>query len=460
MTEKLESKQLLGFRDARLDNRFETMLNSMFKNPTNSIPETFIDPYQTKAAYRFFDNSKVEATNILKWHKETTYQKIANMEEENTLFVVQDTSDINYSTHESKKDMGPIQSKINHGIKIHPSIVITPTRIPIGIIETKIWSREEEVSTIPKIELRKQKAKERKLLPIEEKESFRWIESMEASKDLAAKFPTKRVINLADRECDINEYLTYCNDIKESNLYYIIRGYQARKTKEGEKLKEELYKSNAKGEISFTIKRGNKIRKVTQEIKYKEFELTLPKNQLNLGKLKLNAVLAEEKNVPKGSQPLDWILLTNMEIKDVSDAIMVIESYLCRWEIEIFFKVLKSGCKIEDLHLEQSSRIQNCVSMYMIIAIKIMFLMKFGRENPNLSGELIFSELEWRCLYTALGKNIPEQVPKLGELIRLLGQLGGYMNRKNDGPPGPKVIWLGTQRLSYIVMGFQMSPIV
>ena len=265
----------------------------MFKNPTSSITETFRDPYQSKAAYRFFDNRKVKTNNILKWHKEITYQKIAKMQEENTIFVIQETSNINYSTHESKIDIGPIHSNIDHGIKLHPSIAITPTRIPFGIIDTKMWSREEEMSTIKKTELRKQKSIARRKIPIEEKESYRWIETMHASQELAAKFPKKRIINIADRESDIREYLTYCNKISEKNLYYIVRGFQSRNTKEGKKLKEELYNLNAKGEINFTIKRGNRPRKVRQLIKYEELELNYPQTQSNMGTFKLTGILSE-----------------------------------------------------------------------------------------------------------------------------------------------------------------------
>ena len=122
MNANITQKHLLSFKDKRLENRFEKMLSSMYKNPQNSIPETFKDPHQAKAAYRFFANSKTKTDNILNWYKEETYQKINNLEYEDTLLVIQDTSDINYSSHESKKDIGPIQSYIKHGIKLHPSI--------------------------------------------------------------------------------------------------------------------------------------------------------------------------------------------------------------------------------------------------------------------------------------------------------------------------------------------------
>jgi len=95
--------------------------------------------------------------------------------------------------------------------------------------------------------------------------------------------------------------------------------------------------------------------------------------------------------------------------------------------------------------------------MYMIVAIRILFLMKLGREHPNLSSKIIFSEIEIKCLYGALEKAVPKATPTLGEIVKLIGQLGGYMNRNKDGPPGPKTMWIGMQRLSYIVLGLQLS---
>ena len=192
-----------------------------------------------------------------------------------------------------------------------------------------MYSREEEETELSVKELRKIKAKKRRKLPIEEKESYRWIESMDSSKELAKKYTERTIINIGDRECDFNEYITYCSQIEEKNLYFITRSFQQRNIKEGEgeKLKEEIYKSKAKGEISFTIQRGNRKRKVTQKIKYKELEVKVPKTHTESGYLKLTVILAEEINVPEGSKPLDWILLSNISIKTITEAISIIEKY-------------------------------------------------------------------------------------------------------------------------------------
>jgi hypothetical protein len=457
MNETLSQKHLLSFKDKRLETRFEKMISSMYKNPQSSIPETFKDSHQSKAAYRFFDNPKTQTKNILNWYKEVTLEKINNLDHEETLLVIQDSSDINYSTHESKEDIGPIQSYIKHGIRLHPSIVVTTNRVPLGIIACKMYSREEEETKLSAKELRKEKANKRKKIPIEEKESYRWIESMEASKELAKKYKARTIINIGDRECDFNEYISYCTNIEEDNLYFITRSFQKRNIKEGEKLKKEIYKSKSQGEINFIIQRGNRKQKVTQKIKYKEMEVKVPKTQSKSGYLKITVILAEEKNVPEGSKALDWILLSNIPVKTLEEATSIIEKYLCRWEIEVFFKVLKSGCKIENLQLTKESNIHKCISMYMIVSIKVLFLMKLGREHPSLASEIIFSEIEIKCLYRALNKNLPKEKPKLGEVVRLIGQLGGYMNRNSDGPPGPKSIWVGTQRLAYIVLGLELS---
>jgi len=131
--------------------------------------------------------------------------------------------------------------------------------------------------------------------------------------------------------------------------------------------------------------------------------------------------------------------------------------YLARWDIEVYFKILKSGCKIESLQLERKENLSKCIAMYMIVAWKIMYLMKLGRVREEESSLEVFSEIELKCLYTNAKKKGKEKEGNLKEAIRLIAELGGYMGRKSDGPPGPKPMWIGMQRLHYMVIGYNLS---
>ena len=141
-------------------------------------------------------------------------------------------------------------------------------------------------------------------------------------------------------------------------------------------------------------------------------------------------------------------MLTSNNIKTFEEACTIVTNYLARWDIEIFFKVLKSGCKIEELQLETFERLENSITLFMIVAWRIMFLMKLGRECPDLPCSMVFEKGEWEAAYIVYKKSTPpENPPSLNEMIKMVASFGGYIGRKGDGPPGPKVLWIGLQRV-------------
>jgi hypothetical protein len=163
----------------------------------------------------------------------------------------------------------------------------------------------------------------------------------------------------------------------------------------------------------------------------------------------MNAVMAIEENPPEGCEALTWVFITTLDINTFEKAASVISYYLARWEIEVLFKILKSGCDIEGKCLTDKESLSSLISVCLIIAWRILYVMKMGREFPKISCEVLFSANEWKPVYKVInkGKKLSEDPPPLGEFIRMIGQLGGYPNRKNDPPPGPKVIWSGLSRM-------------
>ena len=128
-------------------------------------------------------------------------------------------------------------------------------------------------------------------------------------------------------------------------------------------------------------------------------------------------------------------------------AIEVLQWYLCRWQIEIFFKVLKSGCKIEELQLEHITRLEPALAFYMMVAWRVLYLTMLGRSCPELPCDVVFGQEEWKAVYIVCEKQAPpEEPPTLDFMIRMVARFGGFLNRKHDGFPGPKTIWIGIQR--------------
>jgi len=206
------------------------------------------------------------------------------------------------------------------------------------------------------------------------------------------------------------------------------------------------------GEVEFTIPptEKRKGRKVKQQIKAVSVTLKPENTYKGAKKVKINAVMAIEENPPEGEEALVWVFITNLPINNFEDVCKVIKYYLCRWEIELFFKVLKSGCKIEERQLQTTDRMKNLISIFMILAWRVMFTMMLGRVNSEMSAGEVFEEAEWKSVYKIAvngKKALPRKPPKLGEFIIMVATLGGYIDRKGAEPPGVKVMWKGMSRM-------------
>ncbi len=432
----------INLGDKRLDNRATVILNSLLDKPGLSIPAACNGWGETIAAYRFFDNSKTTPEKILSPHIEST---ITRAREHKEILCLQDTSEMDFTSKPKTEGLGPLSYEKQIGFYIHPTLITTPDRIPLGVIDSYNWVRNEENFG---------KAKERKNIPIEEKESIRWINGYQNIAKFAQALPDSKVTYVADREADIYElFLEREKILKENKIApeLLVRSQHNRVLDNNEKIKDRLKQAQVLGEIQFDLPpgRGRKARTVTQEVKAIRVELKAPyRKDRVLDKVEITAVYTYEKNTPEGEEPIEWILLTSNNIKTFEEACTIVTNYLARWDIEIFFKVLKSGCKIEELQLETFERLENSITLFMIVAWRIMFLMKLGRECPDLPCSMVFEKGEWEAAYIVYKKSTPpENPPSLNEMIKMVASFGGYIGRKGDGPPGPKVLWIGLQRV-------------
>jgi len=184
-----------------------------------------------------------------------------------------------------------------------------------------------------------------------------------------------------------------------------------------------------------------------------------------VGSVTINAVMVREVNPPEGETPVEWILLTTLPISTVEEVQAIIHYYTVRWMIEIYFRTLKSGCRIEDRRFETLPRMLVCTAIYIIVAWRTLFVCRLGRSCPDMACDVIFEPAEWQSVWSVhhRGKVLPKRPPPLSEMIRLVAMLGGYVNRSRanrDGtsasqggssaetaPPGVETLWKGLQRL-------------
>jgi hypothetical protein len=281
---------------------------------------------------------------------------------------------------------------------------------------------------------------------------------------------------VSDSESDIYECIVDGAGEKEAKANWIIRACQDRSV-EGEKsgkrtypkIWNEVLKAPVAGELVVEVSKNNpktkdkrkrrqprSKRKTTVDVRAKRVKLRPPyRKGRKLPGVEVNAVLVREKQAPEDEPPVEWLLLTDLPIDDFDRMCLVVDYYCCRWQIEIFFRVLKSGCKVEDRQFETADRYLPCLALYMIVAWRVLFVMMLGRQCPEMPCDEVFSEIEWKSVYVvAKGVAPPDKAPSLGEFVKIVAGLGGYLGRKHDGPPGPKAMWIGMQRMVDIAIGW------
>ena len=390
------SHEFLGINlpDKRLKLRSHLMLEKFFRTPDKSLPATFGGRAELKAAYRFFNQDCVSTEVILEPHVEKTIQRI---NQHPTVLLVDDTTDINMSHMEQVHDLGTLNDTNSPGCLLHVLKAFTPERLALGVVSAKFINRLGDW---------RGKHKNSRAFSIEEKESYRWLEDYRKAGEIA-KNTSSHIVYVADREADIYE-MFYESLENEADL--LVRGSHDRSILQSNgingHLLAELGKNAPIGTTKFTIPavkgkrkgrgktrdvKGRGGREVEQEMRSVEVAINPSKEKKKkFSPVKIYALYLKEVNVPIGEKPISWLLLTTLKIENQEDAQKVVNFYLCRWGIETFFHVLKNGCKIEELQLEHSSRLLTCISMYLIVAWRIMYTMMLGRLMPEISCDLVF----------------------------------------------------------------------
>lgn len=435
--------------DRRLERRLQGIGRDFFAHPTMSIPQACGSPAATKAAYRFFDHARVTMQSVLQGHYGATARRA---QKEKVILAVQDTTDLNYSLHPKTELLGPICDKKGViGMLVHDTMAYTTQGTALGLIDVQCWTRDPDV---PRTEL------ERYELPIEQKESYKWLVSWKAAVRLQEQCPQSTVISVGDREADIYELFVEAK--KEAKAKLLVRADQKRRVHtEAEEepalthLWEWMAARPVDGMLPLELPRTAKrqARSTQLEVRYAQVQLQPPKRKPKLGAVTVWVVTAVEVGAPAGQEPVAWRLITTLEVKSLAQAVEVIEYYTQRFQIEVFHRTLKSGCKIEERQLGNADRIEGCLAIDMVVAWRIVHLTKLGREVPDVPCTVFFEEAQWKALVVFVTRNAraADKPPTLRQAVRMMAMsLGGFLGRKCDGEPGTEVIWKGLQRLDDI----------
>lgn len=416
----------------------------------------------TKGYYRLIDQpaeSAVTMAAILQPHQARTRQR---MQAESRVLCIQDGTTLNYSGLERCVGLGVTGSNQtgaqSRGLYLHSTLAVSGEGIPLGIVEARCRAPDPEAKkTTPRT-------------PIEAKKTYAWMQATRTCMALAAQMPQTRITCVMDREADCFELF----DAQRNNpcVEVLMRAQYNRRLSEERKLFDHLRASVARGELQLTVKRrsargkrskhkaqtGRQQRQATLTLHYETVELLPPPYQRDKAPVRLSVVHGVEQAPPEGVEPLEWFLLTSRDIGCVADAQQCLQDYALRWRIEDWHRVLKSGCEIEKLAHQRVERLERAIAINLVIAWHIMVMTLLGREVPELPAEVLFSDLEIEVLQAYAHAHRLKPPTNLGETVRLVARLGGYLGRTHDPPPGHQLMWYGYRTLTSMCDGYALRP--
>jgi hypothetical protein len=449
---------LLGctFEDERLGKRFGMVLQQLSEATAESIPFACQDWANTKAAYRFFANERVSEADILSGHFRATRERVAAVG--GKILVLHDTTEFSYARENIGLLHRPKHGPSDHwrrtnplcGISMHSSLAITEAGLPLGLSAAKFWTRKKFKGTN---ELKRRINPTR--VPIGQKESVRWVDNLVETTALLGD--PGRCVHIGDRGADIYELFCAANDV---GSHFVIRSAYPRLAEVGTtKTDAEMREVRLKGVYRVEVRDGEgEVSEAVLELRYRRM-LVLPPvaKGKDYGPLELTVIHAEERGIPKGRDRINWKLLTDLPVRSREEAIEKLKWYALRWKIEVFHKILKSGCKVEASRLRTAPRLVNLLATCCVISWRIFWLTMINRSQPAAAPTVALTQLELQLLdQLAPDQAAPSEETTLSNYIVRIARLGGYLARANDAPPGNVVMWRGLSRLTDIALGFSL----
>lgn len=425
--------------DARRSARLVELVRELAEHPEASLPQALQKRGALKAAYRFFSNADVAHEQILASHVVSSLERMRGQE---VILAVQDTTFIDYSGHPDTEGLGPLHTKGGWGMLCHGTLAFTPERLPLGVLGLRMWARDPQ---------KPKQRTTRRSRSIEEKESYKWIDSVQAVAALKSELPGTRLVSVADRESDVYEFFTAAKNL---GVDLVVRAAWDRNCQAPHAhLHAALAAAPVLAHKTLALAASGKRKARVARLAVRACPVTLlaPLNgsACGLPPMPLWGIRADEINTPAKAEPLQWMLLTSVPVTSAAEALQRLDWYSARWAIELWHKVLKSGCRIEARQLESFGRLQRLLTLYAVIAWRILYATILARLVPNMSCTAILNEDEWQTLYCRIyhTPTPPATAPPLKQAIRWIAQLGGFIGRASDGEPGTQTLWKGFQRL-------------
>jgi hypothetical protein len=434
--------------DPRRTRRLARLVSDLAAHPEGSLPAACATPAATKAAYRFFDDAAVTPAAILASHVAATVERLRG---EATILALQDTTTLDFTHHPAVVGTGPLAHPAQRGLLVHSVLATTPTGAPLGLLHQQTWARDP--AAVGQRHTRRQR-------PTAEKESQRWLDA-QAATDAVVPVGTQ-VITVADREADIYDLFAQS---RPPHHELLIRATHNRCIVQEAHYLWAAVRAAPVGDV-IPVAVGRRADREPREawltLRWVAVTLRPPCNRPRregLVPIPLVAILAEEPVPPVGEKPIRWLLLTSLPVATGEAALQAVRWYALRWRVERFHYVLKAGCKIEDRQLRTAERLERALAVSTIVAWRLLWLTYLARTTPAAPCTVALTDAEWPVLYVAIHQTpvLPTHPPPLGQAVRWIAQLGGFLGRRGDGDPGPTVLWRGLRRLEDLTLGWQLA---
>jgi hypothetical protein len=412
--------------------------------------------------YRFLENPNVTMSELIRSLADQCEAQVEGLH----VLSISDTSEINLQEHRGRlkpEELGVVGNDRDVGFYIHPTLVLNAaTGFPLGISDVHLWHRPRDHATKHERDYRK--------LPIEQKESYKWLLSAEHSNRCLRSGGAAMITHIADREGDLYEEWA---SVPERNIHLLIRVCRDRRLLgQTASLYATLSAQPCEGIYTVQIAADPRRQQVAREafltVRRATVEIQRPSKvsaQDYPASVRLYAVEAKELNPPPGQKPIHWRLLTTHEVMGIEQALQVIQWYCWRWRIEQLFATLKqTGLNIEATQLESVPAIGRLTLLALSVAVRTLQLLE-GRNKPELPATLAFSEEQQQCLThlapTLQGKTPKQQNPfpsaSLAWASWLIARLGGWSGYRSQRPPGMPTLVHGLRQFEAIFVGWKMA---
>jgi hypothetical protein len=449
----------LHLGDARRAARLRQLVEQVAAQPAAGLPQACGDAAATTAAYRFLRNEAIRPAAI---RASLVAATVGRCPDHGRVLAVQDTTTLDYTAHPTTIGLGMLDAADQRGLLVHSTLAVSPAGVPLGLLDQQVWVRDPAPQG---------KRHQREVLPIEAKESVKWLRAARAVE--AHLGPGVAVVHVADREADVYDLLALATTLRGD---YVIRArHDRRLAGEVGLLRAQVAQAPVRATTAVEVQArpGHPARRARVVVRATTVTLAPPARPVGpivawwtahpqverlapapLVPLRVGVVWVQEVDPPAGEPPLDWLLLTSLPLTTAAAVLTVVAYYRLRWLIERYHFVLKSGCRIEHRRLKTATRLERALALYGAVAWWLLWLTYQARAEPDQPCTAVLDETTWQVVHLVRhpGAPLPATPPDLRTVLRQIAGLGGFLGRRGDGEPGVQTLWRGLMRLHDMVL--------